>query len=529
MPSDILYVNLHVTDMSLFGQINKIYCKYFHYNPPSRACVEVTSNLQNGAKCMADCMGYVNSGQCIGDRRVQVVRDVLHVQSISEWAPTCIGPYSQANMLSGIHYQAGQIGLDPASMTLVPGGWENETTQTLQNIHAVLKCCKSSIANILSCVVWINTSTNVNTLGVKEVIKKWLNKNVPTQNHFIGEEKISFIPVPNLPRGAAVELQIIAMENHIFSQSNPLLMMQKWQNMQLVEEEEKTKEDKEIQRSFIDFHGVYVNGLVCVGHSRFYFSNIDSIHEISANLKNVLNSFNDIIEKQSNMTWSVVNQLQIYYCGNASIHARIRSLFEECWNSTIVDRKGMLPALSFVPVDKQNENERENTTTTNEDRNNSTSSNEESEEDVSAIFGDGDDVRFGESGSNSSSEPTKAPPTDNMFIQIFIKAFNIEALSHLVKQNIDSTQAVSKSHSNLSKEIEKEDDDEEQLDMNDDFVSLNGGFTAAMKAVEEADQADELASECSDMSDTDANIFDGMPMSGAIGSDSESDDDIGTN
>jgi hypothetical protein len=31
------------------------------------------------------------------------------------------------------------------------------------------------------------------------------------------------------------------------------------------------------------------------------------------------------------------------------------------------------------------------------------------------------------------------------------------------------------------------------------------------------------------MSDTDANIFDGMPMSGAIGSDSESDDDIGTN
>lgn len=45
---------------------------------------------------------------------------VLHVRSISSWAPVCIGPYCQANTLGpggGIALIAGQIGLQPASMT----------------------------------------------------------------------------------------------------------------------------------------------------------------------------------------------------------------------------------------------------------------------------------------------------------------------------------------------------------------------------------------------------------------------------
>ena len=49
-------------------------------------------------------------------------RAVLHVQSVSAWAPACIGPYAQAAVGGGMLYMAGQIGLDPASMQLVPGG-----------------------------------------------------------------------------------------------------------------------------------------------------------------------------------------------------------------------------------------------------------------------------------------------------------------------------------------------------------------------------------------------------------------------
>lgn len=36
------------------------------------------------------------------------VRQVLHVQSVSEWAPLCIGPYSQANtVLDSLIFTAG--------------------------------------------------------------------------------------------------------------------------------------------------------------------------------------------------------------------------------------------------------------------------------------------------------------------------------------------------------------------------------------------------------------------------------------
>ena len=45
---------------------------------------------------------------------------VLHVQSISRWAPSCIGPYSQAVATPGLTFFAGQIGLDPPTMALLP-------------------------------------------------------------------------------------------------------------------------------------------------------------------------------------------------------------------------------------------------------------------------------------------------------------------------------------------------------------------------------------------------------------------------
>lgn len=48
---------------------------------------------------------------------------VLHVRSVSSWAPVCIGPYCQANTLgpgNALALIAGQIGLLPASMVLPP-------------------------------------------------------------------------------------------------------------------------------------------------------------------------------------------------------------------------------------------------------------------------------------------------------------------------------------------------------------------------------------------------------------------------
>ena len=79
------------------------------------------------------------------------LRASLHVQSISRWAPVCIGPYCQAtgvstrdgifaslfilhtccccHQLYGLRFLAGQIGLFPATMELLGGGFEAELSQ----------------------------------------------------------------------------------------------------------------------------------------------------------------------------------------------------------------------------------------------------------------------------------------------------------------------------------------------------------------------------------------------------------------
>merc|ERR1712071_84829 len=52
-------------------------------------------------------------------------RQMVHVQSISHWAPVSIGPYSQGQAWrefdsdEGVAFVSGQIGLDPGRMSLV--------------------------------------------------------------------------------------------------------------------------------------------------------------------------------------------------------------------------------------------------------------------------------------------------------------------------------------------------------------------------------------------------------------------------
>ena len=474
-PTDILYVNLHVTDMSLFSRINQIYCQYFSYNPPSRACVEISNNLPCGARCMADCMGYVDSGTAVGDGRVDVPRDVLHVQSISEWAPTCIGPYSQANVLSGIHYQAGQIGLDPASMVLVTGGWENETRQTLSNISAVLKCCQSSFQNLLSCVVWVNVSKPVDVDGVRKMIENRLHNENAHRNAFM-KDMIAIVPVPNLPRGAAVELQVMAMEHNVLNAIRGVssAAMQKWVVSDVVGDVVGKKTKNAV--GTLEAHGIHITDLVCVGHVRYTYETVGGVEDVDVRglvqtgFEQMFSVLHDVIVRQSNMQWSLVNQLQIYCCGTSYLHAHVRAIFAESWAAMVEGKVDLAPppALSFVPVSGQ-EHDRE-------------------------------------------------------FIQIFVKTFDVDKLAPLSKtpsSSCSSTSISTLSISSINVHVAEEDDGTSTE--NEASEESHGGFAPAMKAVEDADGG-EVASECSDMSETDGDIFPKMPV-GGVGADSSSEED----
>jgi diphthine-ammonia ligase len=138
-----LFVHLYLRDMGHFGAANAAYCSVLpQHNPPSRACVQLP--LGSGCAVLLDVLlakpgageaatAAVGSLQLAegasgqhqeGGAAAAVVpqgRRVLHVQSISDWAPSCIGPYSQATAWRGLLHMAGQIPLDPGSMAVVPG------------------------------------------------------------------------------------------------------------------------------------------------------------------------------------------------------------------------------------------------------------------------------------------------------------------------------------------------------------------------------------------------------------------------
>jgi reactive intermediate/imine deaminase len=64
-------------------------------------------------------------------------------------------PFSEAVRVGNMLYLSGQIGTLPGSMTLVEGGIQAETRQTMDNIRAVLERYGSSLDRVVKCTVMI--------------------------------------------------------------------------------------------------------------------------------------------------------------------------------------------------------------------------------------------------------------------------------------------------------------------------------------------------------------------------------------
>ncbi|XP_010136664.1 PREDICTED: uncharacterized protein LOC104495397, partial [Buceros rhinoceros silvestris] len=89
---DIILVHLYVKSMKDFDVINSVYVTEFDLCPPARVCVETL--LPDGVLFSIDCLAHhydIATDDVLRDEKL-----VMHVQSISHWAPASIGPYSQS-------------------------------------------------------------------------------------------------------------------------------------------------------------------------------------------------------------------------------------------------------------------------------------------------------------------------------------------------------------------------------------------------------------------------------------------------
>lgn len=117
-------------------------------------------------------------------------------------APAAIGPYSQAIRVDLSVFASGQVPLDPATGQLVDGDIGAQTRQSLTNLAAVLAAAGSSLDRVLKTTVFLVDMDDFQ--GMNAVYAEFFGHEPPAR---------STIAVKELPRGARVEIEAIALAN----------------------------------------------------------------------------------------------------------------------------------------------------------------------------------------------------------------------------------------------------------------------------------------------------------------------------
>lgn len=114
-------------------------------------------------------------------------------------APQAIGPYSQSVEVDGWLYTSGQVGIDPATGELVPGGFEPQARQTLKNLREVLASVGCTFANVVKATVFVSDLADFPLLNT--LYAEAMGDHRPAR---------STVQVAALPKNALVEIDLVA-------------------------------------------------------------------------------------------------------------------------------------------------------------------------------------------------------------------------------------------------------------------------------------------------------------------------------
>jgi 2-iminobutanoate/2-iminopropanoate deaminase len=115
-------------------------------------------------------------------------------------AKNALGPYSQAVCAGNFIFLSGQLGLDPETNALAPGGIEGETQQALDNISSFLTAHGLSIDDVVKATVFLRDMGDYARMN--EIYGQVFSRDFPAR---------SAVQVAALPKNAAVEIEVIAV------------------------------------------------------------------------------------------------------------------------------------------------------------------------------------------------------------------------------------------------------------------------------------------------------------------------------
>jgi len=117
----------------------------------------------------------------------------------SKNAPAAVGPYVHAVKAGEFLFTSGQIGLIPESGELQKG-IEAQTEQALKNLGAVLAEAGMDYSDVIKTTVFLDSIGDFAT--VNGIYAKYFTGDAPAR---------SCVEVANLPKGALVEIEAIAV------------------------------------------------------------------------------------------------------------------------------------------------------------------------------------------------------------------------------------------------------------------------------------------------------------------------------
>jgi 2-iminobutanoate/2-iminopropanoate deaminase len=110
-----------------------------------------------------------------------------------------VGPYNHAVRVGDLLFCAGQIPLDPATGNLVSGDIKAQTERVLENLKAILDDQGLTFKNVVKSTVFMVNLADFASMN--EIYAKYFTSDFPAR---------STVQVAALPKGAAVEIEVIA-------------------------------------------------------------------------------------------------------------------------------------------------------------------------------------------------------------------------------------------------------------------------------------------------------------------------------
>ena len=126
---------------------------------------------------------------------------MANVEISTDGAPRAIGPYSQAVRAGNLLFVSGQIPVDPASGTVIPGGIKPQAQQALQNVKRILEAAGFTLKDVVKTTVYLKKIADFTEMNA--VYAEYFSAPYPAR---------ATVEVSELPKSVLVEIDAVAIK-----------------------------------------------------------------------------------------------------------------------------------------------------------------------------------------------------------------------------------------------------------------------------------------------------------------------------